>query len=282
MHPQDLPQKCRNCGEKLVNNTTIMNHSTDMHGQENPKECGNCANICSNTTISERHVSTHRSVNKYECTDCAQIVTRMKNMLTPKSYKHEAIPQTNVMFVGKSVANVRKHTDEMHNKFRKSCTICEEALTISSMDNHKRRVHGTQIHPCEACQCHYGWAHTNLHVGTTKTNNLKKRSKKKTVEVEKTKKPAGNANKSAADDESKDDTTESDSAYQSSTEELKEASDDKVKDDDAANLGVEPKTATKSQTESKPKNKPIPESKPQSKAGETGYSPATFGNYTCA
>ena len=185
-------------------------------------------------------------------------------------------------FVGKGVDNVRKHTDEMHNKFRKSCTTCEEALTISSMNNHTWRVHGTQIHPCEACQCHYGWAHTNFHVGVTKTENLKKRSKKKTVEVEKTKKPAANANKSAADDESKDEATESDSAYQSSTEELEEASDDKVNDDDAANLGVEPKTAPKSQTESKPKNKPIPESKPQPKAGETGNSPASFGNYTCA
>ena len=65
-------------------------------------------------------------------------------------------------------------------------------------------------------------------------------------------------------------------------QELKEASDDKVKDDDAANLGVEPKTAPKSQTQSKPKNKPIPESKPQPEAGETGYLPACFGNYICA
>ena len=115
----------------------------------------------------------------------------------------------------------------------------------------------------------------------TKTENLKKRSKKETVKIKKTKKPAENANKSAADDELKDEATESDSAYQSSTEELEEASDDKVNDDDVANLGVEPKTAPKSQTEYKPKNKPIPESKPPPNAGETGYSPASFGNYTC-
>ena len=118
----------------------------------------------------------HSSVNKDEC--CAQTVTRMQHMLTPKIYEHVANPQTNVKFVGKSVDNVRKYTDKMHNKFRKSCTICEEALTIS-MNNHIWRVHGTQIHPCEACQCHYSWAHTNFHVGMTKTDNLKKRSKKK-------------------------------------------------------------------------------------------------------
>ena len=79
-------------------------------------------------------MSTHSSVKKYECTNCAQTVTRMKHMLTPKSYEHEANPQTNVKFVEKSDVNVRKHTEEMHKKFRKSCTICEEALTISSMN----------------------------------------------------------------------------------------------------------------------------------------------------
>ena len=92
LHTRNLPHECKNCEVELVNNTTIMNHSTDMHGAENPKECGNCDNICSNRTISEKHVSTHSSVKNYKCTDCAQTVTRMKHMLTPKSYEHEANP----------------------------------------------------------------------------------------------------------------------------------------------------------------------------------------------
>ena len=136
LHTQDLPHKCKNCEVELVNNTTIMNHSTDMHGAENPKECENCDKICCKRNTLEKHVSTHSSVKKYECTVCAQTFTRMEHMLNPKSYEHEANPQTNVKFVEKSVDNVRKHTEEMHEEFRKSCTICEEALTISSMNNH--------------------------------------------------------------------------------------------------------------------------------------------------
>ena len=207
-------------------------------------------------------MSTHSSVKKYECTVCAQTFTRMEHMLNPKSYEHEANPQTNVKFVEKSVANDRKHTEEMHEEFRKSCTICEEAFTISSMNNHIWRVHETQINTCETCQYQYGRVHPNFPVGETKTESFKKKSKKKAV------------------DESKDEATENDSAYQSDgTDKLEEANDDKFHDNDAAN---QTEAAPKSQTESKPKNKLIPESKPQPKAGEIENSPASFGSYTCA
>ena len=246
LQTQDLPHKCKNCEVELVNNTTIMNHSTDMHGAENPKECKNCDKICCKRDILEKHVSTHSSVKKYECTVCAQTFTRMEHMLNPKSYEHEANPQTNVKFVEKSVDNVRKHTEEMHEEFKKSCTICKETFTISSMNNHIRRVHEAQINTCETCQYRYGRVHPNFPVGETKTESFKKKPKKKLVKDEKANKPAAKANKSAADDESKDEATENDSAYQSSTDELKEANDDKVNDDDAANLGVKPKTAPKS------------------------------------
>ena len=59
MHTQDLPHKCKNCEVKLVNNTTIMNHSTDMHWAEYPKECGNVAtepyqkSTCQRTAVSK-------------------------------------------------------------------------------------------------------------------------------------------------------------------------------------------------------------------------------------
>ena len=119
----------------------------------------------------------------------------LEHMLNPKSYEHEANPQTNVKFVEKSVANDKKHTEEMHEEFRKSCTICEETFTISSINNHKWRVHETQINTCETCQYQYGRVHPNFPVGETKTESFKKKSKKKAVEDEKANKPAANANK---------------------------------------------------------------------------------------
>ena len=100
--------------------------------------------------------------------------------------------------------------------------------------------------------------------------------------VKKTKKPAANANKSAADDESKDEATEHDSVYESDgTDELGEGNDDKFNDEDAATQRPEPEAAPKSQTESQPKNKQIPESEPQPEAREIENSPTSFGSYTC-
>ena len=75
-------------------------------------------------------------------------------------------------FVEKSVDNIRKHTEKMHEEISKSCTICEAAFTISNIENHMRGVHETPMDTCESCKYEYTIGHPNFPVGETKTESL--------------------------------------------------------------------------------------------------------------
>jgi hypothetical protein len=96
----------------------------------------------------------------------------MKHILIPKSYKHETIPQTNVRFVEKSVDIVEKHIEKIHEGIGKSCTICEEALTISKMKRHLRSMHETPRNTCEACRHTQRKSHSNNQIIETKNDNI--------------------------------------------------------------------------------------------------------------
>ncbi|GIY13467.1 hypothetical protein CDAR_193311 [Caerostris darwini] len=81
IHSGENPNKCTKCGKYFANTSSLRTHILSIHTAETPNKCSECGKCFAYPSVLSRHIrSIHTAEKPYKCTECGQCFSRRDNL----------------------------------------------------------------------------------------------------------------------------------------------------------------------------------------------------------
>lgn len=158
-NPNDLrSHKCILCGTWFMNHSSIRNHLTDVHGQDQIYDCTICDDFTFKTEwdLKMHGINVHEIPSQYKCEICDKHCKSIQS-LNEHRKSHSTTYQLNVCSICGSkfrrkdylARHIKSHSDA--NKDFK-CYICKKEFQSNGyLKNHIKRHTEKKQHQCDVC-----------------------------------------------------------------------------------------------------------------------------------